>query len=136
MTTITNAERTAAIMTSARTTTMTNEHRPPKRESRLHVSSLELRLYVAALLAAVYTITWRAIGGHAPALESSIATAPTTSEPPRVVWIDRLPPAVRPTITLPAGWERASEPPASAAPPTRIVRAPDRRVPRVRTRSS
>jgi hypothetical protein len=37
---------------------------------------------------------------------------------------------------LPAGWRLASEPQASAAQPTRLIRAPSRRVPRVRTRSS
>jgi hypothetical protein len=66
-----------------------------------------LRLYVVAALAAVYTISWRAIGGHAPAAEPSSASVPTASEPRRFV-----------------------------TAPTRVVREPVRRVPRVRTRSS
>lgn len=105
-------------------------------ERRQRMSSLELRLYVAALLAAVYTISWRAIGGHAPATELPIATVPATSEPRRFVWIDRLPPSMRPAVVLPAGWQLASEPQSSFAPPERVVRVPSRRVPRVRTRSS
>jgi hypothetical protein len=41
-------------------------------------------------------------------------------------------------ITLPDGWQLASQPqPSSAqAPPARVVHVPNRRVPRVRTRSS
>lgn len=115
---------------------MTTERRQPNREARLRVSPLELRLYMAALLAAVYTISWRAIGGHAPATVSPIATAPTASEPPRIVWIDSLPPAMRPAVALPAGWQRGSEPQASSTQPARVVRVPSRGVPRVRTRSS
>lgn len=115
---------------------MTTERRQPNRQARLRVSPLELRLYVAALLAAVYTISWRAIGGHDPATEPTTATGLATSEPLRFVWIDSLPPTMRPTITFPAGWRPAYEPRPSASQPTRIVRAPNRNVPRVRTRSS
>lgn len=101
---------------------MTTERRGPKPE---RVSPLELRLYVAALLAAVYTISWRAIDGPPPATEPTIAAG---APPQRFVWIDRIPPAMRPSVALPAGWQRASEP--------RVVRAPAPRVPGVRTRSS
>jgi hypothetical protein len=118
-------------------TTMTTERRPPNRAApHLRVSSLELRLYVAALFAVVYTISWRVIGGHAAATEPAIAAVPTTHEPRPVVWIDDLPSSMRPAVVLPAGWELASEPQTSATPPARIVRVPARRVPRVRTRSS
>lgn len=121
---------------------MMTERREPNRGSRLGMSPLELRLYTAALLAAVYTISWRAIGGQAraPATlspERPIATAPTTMEPQRFVWFDNLPPDARPPIALPAGWQLASEPPPSAiTQPARVVRVPSQRVPRVRTRSS
>ena len=115
---------------------MTNERRQPKRGLRAAVSPLELRLYLVALLGVVYTISWRAIGGQAPATESQGATT-ATSEPKRMVWIDNLPPDMRPTIALPAGWQRETDPHASAAvPPARVVRVPARRAPRVRTRSS
>jgi hypothetical protein len=115
---------------------MTTERHQPNRETRLRVSALELRLYVAALLAVIYTISWRAIGGHTPAPEPARATVPTTTEPQRFVWIDSLPPSMRPAIALPAGWQLVSEPQRSSTQPARIVRAPSQRVPRVRTRSS
>lgn len=115
---------------------MTTERRQPKREARVRVSPLELRLYLAALLAAVYTISWRAIGGHDPATGPAVATAQATSEPQHFVWIDTLPPTMRPTIELPSGWQLASESQSSSTQPARVVRAPSRRVPRVRTRSS
>jgi len=107
------------------------------RAERPRIGALELRLYAVALLAAVYTVAWRAIGGHAPAPASAPAAAmePPSREATPLVWIDRLPAETQPAIPLPAGWQRASAEPA-AAPPTRIVRAPARRVPRVRTRSS
>jgi hypothetical protein len=112
-------ESPAAIMTATTTNTtrnpMTTERRPSNRETRLRMSPLELRLYVAALLAVVYTISWRAIGG--PATDPPIAIAPMTSQPQRFVWIDNLPQS-------------------SLAPTERIVRVPTRRVPRARTRSS
>ena len=112
---------------------MTTERRESNREPRPRTSPLELRLYVAALLAAVYTISWRAIGGHAPVTEAPIAIAPMTTEPQRFVWIDSLPDTVRPTVVPPAGWQLASDPRSSVAPPERVVRVPSRRV---RTRSS
>jgi hypothetical protein len=137
-TTITNAGNTGAVTTTTtrRKTTMTTEHRQANREAMRRTSPVELRLYAAAFLAAVYTITWRAIGGHAQAAEPAVATAHTTSEPQRFVWIDNLPPTMRPTIALPAGWQLASESRSASAQPARVVRAPNRRVPRVRTRSS
>ncbi len=112
---------------------MTTEPRPPNRALRSGVSPLEVRLYLVAFLAAVHAISWRAIGGQGPETASEIATAPPTREPQRFVWIDNLPPRMRPEITLPAGWQRASAPPAPATTqPARVVRAPSR----VRTRSS
>ena len=121
---------------------MTTEPRPPRRGARLRTSPLELRLYMAALLAAVYTISWRAIGGHASATAPPIATAPPPppSEPPRFIWIDSLPPDLRPAVALPPGWQRAPEPRAAASAfstqPARAVHVPSRGAPRVRTRSS
>jgi len=110
---------------------MATERRQPKREALVRATPLELRLYLAALLASVYTITWRAIGGHAPAAE-----LPSPQSQQRFVWLDSLPSTARPAIALPAGWQIASESTAASAQPPRVVRAPTPRVPRVRTRSS
>jgi hypothetical protein len=126
---------------TTRTITMTTEPRPPKREPYIRLSSLELRLYVVALLGAIYTLSWRAIGGHAPAPASPLASAPAASAPAasapqHVVWIDSVRPVERPAVVLPAGWQLASEPRAPVAQPRPVVRAPTRRVPRMRTRSS
>lgn len=110
---------------------MTTERRESNRPS-----PLELRLYIVALLAAVYTVTWRAVGGlaHAPASSVSERPPPTSTEPERYVWLDRVPLDARPVIALPAGWQLAQ--PSATTQPARVVRVPDRRVPRVRTRSS
>jgi hypothetical protein len=139
MTTTTTGER-AAIMTSITTNTtsnqMTSERRQPSRETRLRTSSFELRLYVAGFLAAMYTISWRAIGGHDPATVPTTASAPSTSQPQHFVWIDRLPATMRPDVTLPDGWQLALEPQHLLVPTERVVHVPTRRVPSVRTRSS
>jgi hypothetical protein len=103
---------------------MTIERRPPKREPGQRTGPLELRSYVIALLAAIYAISWRAIGGHAAAVDPPPAAV---APPPHVIT----------TIALPPGWQLASGPPSSTvAPAPHIVRAPSRHVPRVRTRSS
>lgn len=115
---------------------MTTDARPANRVTRPRASPLELRLYVAALLAVVYTISWRAIGGHGSSTEPAVTAGPTPSEPQRFVWIDSLPPGTRPAFALPAGWQLASDPPATVSQPARIIRAPSRKVHRVRTRSS
>jgi hypothetical protein len=91
---------------------MTTEPRQERRGPRLHPTTLELRLYLVAVLAAAYTLAWRASGGHAP-------------------------PVVAPAVTLPS----ASPAPPPPPPPRAVVRAPTRhaparRAPRARTRSS
>lgn len=132
---------------------MTTERRSPTST----VSALEGRLYLGALLAIVYAITWRTIGAHAPQAASSSPperappidrTAPSPSvgpgapaPPNRAVWLDQLPLEQRPAIALPPGWTLADGTTATSAPvartaprqPSRIVRVPSRRV---RTRSS
>lgn len=117
---------------------MTTDRRQPDRGALLRMTPLELRSYLATLLAAVYTIAWRAIGGQAPAAPPPLATPPPASEPQRFVWIDRLPPDLQPAVALPPGWQRAPEPRASApsTQPATAAHAPSRGVPRVRTRSS
>ena len=81
---ITPTESTGTTMTDAhitptetRSTTMASERREPKREALFRISPLELRLYVVAFLAAVYTISWRAIGGHAPSAAPVANLSPT-----------------------------------------------------------
>lgn len=106
---------------------MTTDSRGP-RDPHHGATSVELRLYVVAFLAAVHAITWRAIGGQA---DDPVETTTPTVELPRFVWIDRLPSDLRPPITLPPGWRLAP----SVEDPTRVVEVPIR-VPRVRTRSS
>ena len=98
-------------------------------KARHRTSTMEMRLYVVALLAAVYTMSWRAIGGHAPATELVVNSSPMPSEPQRFVWLESLP-----SVTLPAGWQLASH--QTSTPPARVVHVPTRRAPRVRTRSS
>ena len=99
---------------------------------RWRATPLELRAYVAAALAVIYTVAWRAIAAQ-PVVHATTATA--SAEPPRVIWFDRLPPLERPAIAIPAGWQIASEA-QPAADRSFVVRAPSRRIPRVRTRSS
>ena len=132
--TSTNAATTTAIDTTR--TAMTTEPREPTRGPLLGASTLELRSYLVAALAAVYTITLRAIGGHAPAMEPPPVSAPIAGDPPRSAWLGSVPPAIRPAITLPAGWQIVSARATPPSQPAAIVRVPDRRVPRVRTRSS
>ncbi len=116
---------------------MTTECRRPGRETRLHTSPLELRLYMVAFLAAIYAISWRAIGGHSATARPAPVAAPSLArDVAHVVWIDRLPVHMRPPIALPAGWQLASEAPPPTALPTRILPSTRRHAPRVRTRSS
>ena len=76
--------------------------------------TLELRLYVVALLAVVYTVAWRAIGAH-------VAAAPPA--PVRAIAVAPRVPTVVPR-------------PRAQLSPARIVRVPAPRARRVRTRSS
>lgn len=104
----------------------------------------ELRLYVVAILAAVYTVSWRAITGsgalHGPNETPAAAdepAVPTDPAAPTAVWLDDLPAAERPPMVLPAGWRvvpRGTTP--TLATPPRVVRVPAPRPLRVRTRSS
>lgn len=115
---------------------MTTEPRPSKPQPWLRATALELRLYAVALLAMAYLISWGAIGTPAPAGDAP-AVAPPVAEPPRYVWLDRLPVTSRPVVQLPAGWQLASDAPATETPaPPRIVRVPARQRARIRTRSS
>lgn len=96
------------------------------------LSPLELRAHLTALLAAVYTIAWRAIGGHAstPAAPPPVISA--RPSPSRPQWLDEIPPDRRPVVSVPAGWQIGGR----TSPAPALVRAPARAVHRVRTRSS
>lgn len=114
---------------------MTTDRTP--RDPRRRASPLEVRAYLIALLAAIYTITWRVIGDRVPTPSAPDAAPPA----PGVVWLDRLPPRARPAIVLPPGWQLATDAPATAAQQPvaatqRLTHLPTRRAPRVRTRSS
>jgi hypothetical protein len=111
--------------------------RAPRPSPRIPLTPLELRLYVAAILAAVYLVSWRAIAPDAASPERSAGPGtPEESGPPAAVWLDELPAAQRPPLALPGGWRLASRTEAPAAPAPRVVRAPASRPRRVRTRSS
>jgi len=113
------------------------------------------KLGIVAALASCYLLTWRAITGSmtappvagptAETVEADVPTPVTGESPgaPATVWIDQLPPAQRPAVTIPPGWQLAARTrptPAStiAVPPSapRLVQAPPRRRVRIRTRSS
>jgi hypothetical protein len=111
--------------------------------------ALEWRLYVVAVLAAIYVITWRVLerSGRSGSPRELVST--TTP----AVWLDDLPPEQRRNFEPPAGWViacRCAAPVGAAvvpsiapvaadsvAPPApRLVRVPVQRPRRVRTRSS
>lgn len=115
---------------------MTTEPRSPKPQPWLRATALELRLYVAAVLAIAYVVSWRVIGGVGAPNEAPIP-APPVAGPPRYVWLEHLPVAARPVIQIPTGWRLASDAPAAeTAAPAKILRTPARPRVRVRTRSS
>jgi hypothetical protein len=103
----------------------------PKRrvQARLALTTLELRLYVVALLAVVYVLAWRAI---APAVE---AAHTATVEPVVERAVERPSTRADRTRAAPSETSRVTSPPPSRArqQPPRVVRVPARRV---RTRSS
>lgn len=103
---------------------MTTESRPARAEPRLRASALELRLYLIAVIAAVYTVAWRAIGAHASAPPPAV----TATEPP--------PSAPRATAQVRPVPQVRQVPQMRTAPAVRVVRAPARTQRRVRTRSS
>ena len=112
---------------------MTDRARTPP---RLPLTTLEWRLYVVVVLAGIYLIAWRAIADTTPGPPTA---SPARSAPSdlttRGVWLDDLPVAQRPVLTLPPGWELAARGEAVVAVPT-PRRAPASRPLRVRTRSS
>jgi hypothetical protein len=91
------------------------------------LGALEGRLYIIAVLAAVYVATWRVLDRPAPVAEREARPAR-----PHAVWLDDLPAEQRRTITAPPGWAIASR--GATAP--QVVRVPVKRPRRVRTRSS
>jgi hypothetical protein len=105
----------------------------------LALSPLELRLYVVAVLAAVYLVAWRAIAGDGSsnAVTPAAAAAHAASSAPTTIWLEDLPLAQRPSLALPSGWRLASRGEfATATTMPRVVRVPTPRALRVRTRSS
>lgn len=101
-----------------------------RKDARITLTTSEWRLLLTAALAATYGLAWIAFAVQGPPRDRSAAT-----EEPRaresVVWLDELPPARRPAVTIPAGWTLA----VRGAVPA-VSRVPGARPPRVRTRSS
>jgi len=109
---------------------------------RHRLTVFEWRLYLVAALATIYALVWRAIDRPATAVADG-AREPTElpAAPARAaVWLDEIPLAQRPMVGAPAGWtvsDRGASPaPAAPIARPRIVRAPESRPRRVRTRSS
>jgi hypothetical protein len=107
-------------------------------QPRIQLSSLEWRLWLTTLLCGAYVIAWLTFAARAP----QIATTPTPSEaePPakakasrRFVWLNDLPPADRPTVSLPSGWMIAG---ASKPARPELARRPAPANFRIRTRTS
>lgn len=98
----------------------------------------ELRLYVVAVLAAVYVVAWRTIATPAkPApIEEPLPVASTAAPARRTVWLDDLPAGQRPNVAVPPGWHVVSRTSRAPAPRVQLVRVPTSRPVRVRTRSS
>lgn len=111
-----------------------SDTKPTREPPRISITPLEGRLYIVALLAAGYLVTWRVI------TPSTSVTAPIVDaarlQPP-VVWLDDIPSSQRPALTLPPSWRLVSRgEPTTTAPSPRVTRAPASRPLRVRTRSS
>jgi hypothetical protein len=120
---------------------MTTERRPaasaqPAR--RLGWSAREWQLYLTTVLAAAYVLVWSALAVRvrepADALPRPGAPGKTRPLDARVVWLGDLPPAMRPSLQLPAGWTVAT--PDASPESSPVVPATPRRAVRIRTRSS
>lgn len=104
-------------------------------------SASNLRSYLIAFLATGYVGVWWCLGaparrGAAPSSVESIAT----TRSPQTVWLDELPSAARPAVSVPAGWhlaDRAALPVSGRSPRARpSIRTSSTRPGRIRTRSS
>ncbi len=107
---------------------------------RHRLTVFEWRLYLVAALATIYALVWRAIDRPATAGAGGAREPAEVPAAPATVWLDELPLAQRPMITAPAGWtviDRGASPaPVAPTARPRVVRAPESRPRRVRTRSS
>lgn len=94
------------------------------------LTALEWRLYIIAVLATIYVISWRVLdrpaatiaetGEPAPSPAEPVSVAaepiptpappvpapaqPAATAPPRAVWLDDLPAGQRPVVVAPPGW--------------------------------
>ena len=102
-----------------------------------------LRVYLVALLASVYSLAWWTFGIRAPLRSAERASLHPVvvrgAQPEVATWYRELPPAA-PPVQLPAGWIIAEQATASPVPVARPLpgsrRASPRRQARIRTRSS
>lgn len=111
-----------------------SDTKPTRVPPRISITPLESRLYIVALLAAGYLVTWRAI---APGASVTIPAVEVARPQSPVAWLEDVPASERPAIALPPGWRLVSrgEPTATVSVP-RVARVPASRPMRVRTRSS
>ena len=110
----------------------------PRPEPRIRLSGLEWRLCLTTLLSGVYVIAWISFAARAPV--TATTATPSKPAPPvtakvsnRIVWLTDLPPADRPTVSLPPGWVIAG---ALAPARPELVRRPATANFRIRTRTS
>ncbi len=111
-----------------------SDTKPARLPPRILITPLEGRLYIVALLAAGYLVTWRAI---TPTASVTASTVDVARVPSPVVWLDDVPIEERPALPLPPSWRLVvrGDPTATAHSP-RVTRVPASRPLRVRTRSS
>lgn len=114
--------------------------KPSHMAPRISLSPIEGRLYIVALLASGYLITWGAIEATNTPSRSVMAPSPISNlagARPSYIWLDDVVREHRPVISLPPGWQLASHlERATTAPVPRVTRIPASRPMRVRTRSS
>jgi hypothetical protein len=130
---------------------MTTDPRPRRPAPRLALSAREWKLYLAGGLGLAYALSLNAVATQAHADTPPVGPASVSlsgnaaGSANSVAWLDELPVADRPPITLPPGWVLASpgEQVAAAsavAPPRGLPTAPSvsaaPRGPRILTRTS
>lgn len=104
---------------------MTTEKPTP----RPTLTAPEWRLVLTAGLAVSYAVAWVAFATHLP-IRKGVATDTGPPVHDATVWLDDLPAAERPAVSLPRGWTIAER---DTIPTVARVAS---RPPRVRTRSS
>jgi hypothetical protein len=123
--------------------TTVDDPRASRATPKIRLSVLEWRLYLSSLLAGAYVLAWVAFAARTPRTANAnvaetvsprdVRAVTTATSRARFVWIDDLPVAERPVVSLPPGWAIVERP---GTPPTDPVRRATGVRPRIRTRSS